>query len=329
MLRKLILLLGLLGLCAPAASAQRAAPPTVERCVNLGNMLEAPNEGEWGSYVEEYYLQTIADAGFDAVRIPTKWSGHADLNPPYTIDAGFFDRLDEVIGWALEADLTVILNIHHYDEMAWDPEGHLPRLIGLWEQIAAHYADYPDTLIFEAMNEPNSTLTPELWNTMQPQIVDTIRASNPTRTIVIGGGNWNSIDGLLTMDLPDDDHLLATFHFYEPFNFTHQGAEWAPEMDAYLGMTWGGSVNDEANVAQRLRLAATWSAQTGIPVLMGEFGAYNRADMDSRFKWTTYVRETSESLGMGWCYWEFASGFAIFDPAARQFNELLPALIPE
>ncbi|MBK8029609.1 MAG: glycoside hydrolase family 5 protein [Anaerolineae bacterium] len=328
MLRKLIVLLVLLVGVAPTVSAQSSAPLPVERCVNLGNMLEAPNEGEWGLSVEEYYFQTIADAGFDAVRIPTKWSGHADFEPPYTIDPNFFARMDEVIGWALDANLTVILNIHHYDELAWEPEAHLGRVLALWDQIGAHYADYPDTLIFEAMNEPNSALTPELWDTMQPQVIAAIRATNPERTIIVGGGYWNSLDGLLEMAIPQDDHLLATFHFYDPFEFTHQGAEWVEGMDVYLGTLWG-SASDLAFITERLDLAGDWSARTGIPVLMGEFGAYSRADQASRLKWTAFVRETAEAEGLGWCYWEFGAGFGIFDTGTRQYNDLLPTLIPE
>jgi endoglucanase len=232
------------------------------------------------------------------------------------------------VGWALTAGLQAIINVHHYDELATAPEAHLPRLLSLWRQIAAHYARAPESVIFEVLNEPNSALSPALWNAMQPQLVAAIRESSPTRTIIVGGGMWNSLDGLQMIDLPDDDHLLATFHFYEPYPFTHQGAEWAVGMNLFLGMTWG-ERHQVALVAERLQLAAEWSAAHGVPVLLGEFGVYDRADMDSRLRWTTFVRETVESLNIGWCYWDFAAGFGIFETESRQFNELYRALIPE
>jgi len=324
-----IALLAILMLCLGAASAARAqdsAPPApVQRCVNMGNMLESPNEGEWGFRAQESFFTTIAEAGFDSIRLPVSWSTHADTAAPYTIDPAFFDRIDTVIGWALDANLTVILNIHHFNEMMSAPEDSLPRLLALWDQIASHYADMPATLLFEALNEPNDQLTPALWNQLQPQVVAAIRASNPTRTIIVGGGQWNSLDGLQELELPEDDHLMATFHFYSPFEFTHQGAEWSPGMDAHLGTTWGSDAEYEW-LTSTLEHAAQWSEKNGVPVLLGEFGAYSRADMESRLRWTQAVRETVESVGIGWCYWEFAAGFGIYDRAQGKFNELYGSL---
>ena len=88
--------------------------PTIQRCINLGNALEAPNEGDWGFIIRQSDLETIAEAGFDTVRIPIRWSAHADTEFPYTIDRDFFARIDEVVGWALEAELQVIIDLHHY-----------------------------------------------------------------------------------------------------------------------------------------------------------------------------------------------------------------------
>src|SRR5690606_13662894 len=125
--------------------------PELARCINLGNMLEAPTEGECGVRVQEPWLQLIADAGFDTVRIPIRWSAHAAAEPPYTIDEAFFARVDEVVGWVLDAGLQAIINIHHYEEIHTDPEAHHARLVALWEQISTHYQAYPNTLLFEVM----------------------------------------------------------------------------------------------------------------------------------------------------------------------------------
>ena len=100
---------------------QATTPPVIRNCVNMGNMLEAPIEGEWGTVVAEHYFSAIAEAGFDTVRIPIHWSGHTDTRAPYTIDPIFLARVDEVIGWALDANLQVILNVHHYYEIMDTP----------------------------------------------------------------------------------------------------------------------------------------------------------------------------------------------------------------
>jgi endoglucanase len=303
--------------------------PELARCINLGNMLEAPAEGEWGLRVQEPWLQIIADAGFDTVRIPIRWSAHAAAEPPYTIDEAFFARVDEVVGWALDAGLQAIINIHHYEEIHADPEAHRARLVALWEQISTHYQTYPNTLLFEVMNEPTDRFTPRLWNEYQLEIVEVIRATNPTRTIVIGGVDWNSLWQLPWIRLPQDKtNLIVTFHNYEPFEFTHQGAEWTSGTDAYLGREWP-IRDDEVRLRQYFDYAAQWQKNLGVPLLMGEFGAYYKADMDSRIRFTRAVVERAEAEGIAWCYWEFAAGFGIYDRVTGRFNDLYRALIPE
>jgi len=299
------------------------------RCINLGNMLEAPVEGEWGLRVQEFYMETISDAGFDAVRIPIRWSAHADESAPYEIDDEFFDRIHQIVEWALDADLQVILNVHHYEEMMTHPEEHFERLDALWMQIATSFADYPETVYFELLNEPNNALDNSLWNELYPQLITTIRETNPERQIIVGGDNWNSADSLDGLELPDDtENLIATFHFYLPFQFTHQGAEWAEGSSAWLGIEFG-SEDDFELVETTFDDVAAWSEEHDIPVLLGEFGAYSRADMESRLLYTETVREAAESRDFAWCYWEFASGFGIYDVGSRTFNDLYPMLIPE
>ncbi|GAB4490542.1 MAG: glycoside hydrolase family 5 protein [Anaerolineales bacterium] len=303
----------------------------MQRGVNMGNTLEAPREGEWGFTITQEHFQQIRAAGFDSVRIPTRWSAHALTEDPYTIEPTFFARLDEVIGWALEQDLMVVLNIHHYEEMATEPAAHEKRFLSLWQQIAEHYKDYPPTLIFELMNEPNSALTPRLWNDFIQKGVAVIRESNPTRNIILGGTFWNAYDQLRYVNFPPGDgHLIATFHYYLPFEFTHQGAEWAgPEAQTWLGTTWNGTDEEKAEIKKHFTLVAAWAKQNNIPVYLGEFGAYSTADMDSRARWTSYVREQAEARGFAWAYWEFGAGFGVYDRDTRQWRDaLLKALIP-
>ena len=129
------------------------------RGINLGNKLEAPSEGEWGAPVEAWMLTTIKQGGFTTVRVPTRWNAHATTSPPYTIDATFLDRVTWVVDQALSAGLMVVLNIHHYEEIFSDPHGQRDRFLALWQQIATHFRDYPDSVVFEVLNEPNSNLT--------------------------------------------------------------------------------------------------------------------------------------------------------------------------
>ena len=104
------------------------------RGVNYGNMLEAPNEGDWGLYVQEEYFDLVKEAGFDFVRLPVRWNAHAEALARYAIDPKFFARVDEVVEWALERNLNIIVDFHHYEEMASDPRGHKDRFLGIWKQ---------------------------------------------------------------------------------------------------------------------------------------------------------------------------------------------------
>jgi len=302
------------------------APPShLGRGINLGNKLEAPSEGDWGTPVEAWMLTTIRDGGFGTVRVPTRWSAHAAASPPYTIDAAFLDRVTWVVDQALSAGLTVVLNVHHYEEIFSDPHGQRDRLLALWQQIAAHFRDYPDALVFEVLNEPNTNLTPELWNEFLADAVTVIRQSNPDRYLMLGTAEWGGIGAMHLLRLPDDDRLIFTFHYYLPFAFTHQGAEWVSGSDEWLGTTWG-TERDRTNIRNDFDTVAEWASQQEIPVFMGEFGVYSRAAMEDRVAWTAFVTREAERRGFSWAYWEFDAGFGAYTNG--RWNELYDALIP-
>jgi endoglucanase len=323
---RIVFIVGLLLLLVIPVAAQ---PLEVNRCINLGNTLEAPVEGEWGFVIAERDLQVIAEAGFDTVRIPIRWSAHTAESAPYTVDAAFFERIDEVVNWALDAGLQAIINIHHYDALIADPDGQRDRFEALWQQIATRYQDYPPALIFEILNEPHTQMTASRWNRFQNNAVDLIREIDPDRTLILGPVQWNSLWQLPAMRLPDDtENIIVTFHNYEPFEFTHQGAEWVAGANAWLGTTWG-AVTDQWQLENYFEAAADWRAKNNVPLLMGEFGAYRRADQEARLKWTRAVVEQAEANDIGWCYWEFAAGFGIYDRGSQQFNDVYRALIPE
>ena len=299
------------------------------RGVNLGNALEAPKEGDWGITLEEADFKLIHEAGFNSIRVPIRWSSHAAEGAPYTIDAAFFSRIDWVIQQAFASGLAVVINMHHYDELYAAPDKHTERLLGMWQQIAQHYQQQPADLYFEPLNEPNN-MSADVWNDLLSKAVATIRATNPTRPIIIGPVDWNSLQRLNDLKLPaDDNNLIVTFHYYQPFQFTHQGAEWAQGSDAWLGTKWEGTTSERDNVDNDLGIAATWGQDNHRPIFMGEFGAYSKADMDSRVRWTAYLARRAEAHQMSWAYWEFRSGFGVYDSTAHQWHaELKNVLVP-
>ncbi len=317
----------------PTSTPEPTATPipsvTLHRGINMGNMLEAPNEGEWGLSVQEEYFDLIKEAGFDFVRLLVRWNTHADEATPYRIDPTFFFRIDQVVKWALERDLAIIIDFHHYEEMMTNPQGNKERYIFIWKQVAVHYQDYPPTVLFELLNEPNSQMNAALWNQDLSEALAILRESNPTRDVIIGPVNWNAYDWISTLDVPEDEHLIVTFHYYLPFQFTHQGAEWVEGSYPWLGTTWEATEMEKAEITRHFDLVADWAQRHHVRILLGEFGAYSKAPQDSRVRWTAFVREQAEVHGFAWSYWEFASGFGVYDPTTKVWRkDLLKALIP-
>jgi len=325
-----------LGLVTPAGTAAGAQtwPTAAEYCVrlgrgvNLGNALDAPREGEWGFRLQAEYFPLIKAAGFQSIRLPVRWSAHAGTEPPYTLDQVFLKRVRWAVDAALAEDLAVVLNVHHYNELMQDPGAHEPRLQALWQQIAAHFQDHDGRLSFELLNEPHDKLTPVRWQDMLGELLATVRASNPERIVLIGAGDWNGLRALAELKLPAEDRrLIATFHYYLPFEFTHQGASWVEGSDRWRGRTWTAEPDEVATLERDFDRVAAWSKDHERPVYLGEFGAYSAAPAASRATWTRAVARAAEARGWGWSYWEFGSGFGVYDPRKNAWHDDLKAAL--
>ncbi len=295
--------------------------------MNLGNALDVAGDDRRQWEADVGHLDVIADAGFDTVRIPVAWSKHASAAAPFEIPPALFAAVDRIVDGALERDLEVVLNVHHYDELCADPTAHRDRFLALWSQVAARYATLPTTARFELLNEPHDRLTGERWNELLTDSLSVVRDSNPDRDVVVGPADRNSITGLADLELPDDHRLIVTIHYYLPLSFTHQGAQWWPHAVEWLGTRWG-SLADRQAVRDDLVTAAAWTGARGRRLFIGEFGTFHLAPATDRAAWTAHVRTVAESLDIPWCYWDFATDFGIYDPIANQWDpELRVALL--
>ncbi len=302
----------------------------IGRGVNIGNALEAPAEGDWGVTLQAGYFQAAADAGFASVRLPVRWNSHASPQFPDEIDPAFFRRVDWAVNEALANGLMLILDFHHftdYMDCAWCQRD---RFLRIWGQVAEHYREYPPELVFELLNEPSLAVPAWEWNGAVGAALGVIRSINPHRTVVVGPVGWDSPWTLSTLDLPATDrNLIVTFHYYEPLRFTHQGTDWTAGSDAWLGTTWDGSPAQQQAVRDTFNAVADWARRNGRPILLGEFGAYQKADMASRARWTAFVAREAEARSFAWAYWEFCAGFGVYDPQAYAWRDpLLRALLP-
>jgi endoglucanase len=154
-----------------------------------------------------------------------------------------------------------------------------------------------------------------------PQVLAAVRQSNPTRTVFVASTYWSGVRDLALLSIPATDrNLIMMFHNYDPMNFTHQGISWMPQYPA--GRTCC-DATQKKNITDALDKAKQWSVSTGYPIYLGEFGSFFVADMASREAYTRFVRDEAEQRGINWAYWEFASSFGMFDPAANTWREPL------
>ena len=299
------------------------------RGVNIIGYDDALWQGSDQARMQDKHFRLIKQAGFNHVRInlhPFQYLGDA---PDYAIHPAWLSTLDWAVAQALDNDLVAILDLHEFIAMARDFEGLKDRYLAVWEQLASRYQDYPATLLFELLNEPNGELTVALWNQFLVEPYEIIRRTNPDRTLIIGPAFWNGIDHLAELELPEADrNIIVTVHYYHPMPFTHQGASWSEHRDL-SGIEWLGTDEEQTAIVRDLDPVQAWAERENRPILLGEFGAYEQADMASRARYTSFMTRQAERLGWSWSYWQFDSDFIVYDiDRDRWVTPILNALIP-
>lgn len=303
------------------------------RGVNMGNMFEAPSEDAWGNPFYDDYFERIAGLGFNHVRIPITWDvpDRALQGEPYTINPAFMARIKYVVDKAQSAGLMAIINMHHHEAIFSNPETAKPRFLAQWKQIADTFKDYDENLLFEPLNEPHGNLSPEKWNAYFADALGVIRATSPTRGVIMGIANYGGLSAVPQIIIPENDgNIILSIHYYEPFQFTHQGAEWVENSTPWLGTKWENTDLEQKAVKSQFQFVIDFAKKNNVPVNIGEFGAYSKADLDSRVLWTSFLARWFEEQGFSWAYWEFSSGFGFFNPVTNVYNQrLVDALLKD
>lgn len=289
---------------------------------NLGNTLDATggsglgSETSWGNpKTTKEMIDAIVDEGFNVIRIPITWERHFGKAPEYKIDEAWLNRVQEVVDYAFERDVYVIINCHHED---W----HFPSdknkeqaseiLRALWTQIAECFRDYGEKLIFEGLNEPRKKGTPMEWNGGDYEgkqvvnhfakvFVETVRATGGNNTIrnlmVTGYAASSNKETLRSIRLPEDAHLIVSVHAYTPYEFSLNisgTADWDAKKDT-------------ADIDYLMKTIEELFLEKGIPVIIGEFGALNKENEAERVEWVTYYLNKAEEIGVPCVWWDNGS----------------------
>ena len=289
-------------------------------------------------------------AGFTVCRLPLAPDLLFDPSNPGapTAEIRYVDRAVRLL---LDAGLAVVLDpIHGPSSNAdWESKldhdpGFLASVETYWEALARHYAAISgDRIFFEVMNEPHLSarekVDPSWWQPVQAALVAAIRRGAPTNTIIATGERWGGIDGLAELKPLADPNVVYSFHWYEPFTFTHQGATWTAPVQAELAgipypsspdavagpaaaladpkaraqvLRYGRESWDAARIRAGLARAADWAAANRVALFCGEFGVYRKeAPAADRLSWIRDVRTSLESLGIGWSMWDYETDFGL------------------
>lgn len=328
---------------------------------NLGNALESVAEnGEvsetaWGNpTITKYLFKVVSAAGFKTVRIPVSWVDCVSVNGDnYTIDNDKFtahlDRLQQVVDWARDYDLFVVINIQHdgadnvpgfwLDVDAANQTGIRGAFADVWGRIANRFKSYDQHLIFESMNEvmeagnysaPNATTWANI-NYLNQSFVNVVRAIGPhndVRFLMVPGYNTD-INQTVTDNfvLPNyngsTDRIIVSVHYYDPYNFT---------LNTGSGSTTTITSTELTAIGTQFAKLKTKFVDKGIPVVIGEFCAVDKDNLEQIELYISRVVSQADAKGLGYIYWDNGYtgeyGTALWDRATYAETELGEALIP-
>ena len=343
----------LIVLAASAAAQDRAGVETA--FARAQHLRHGINASEWfaqsgdysaartNRYTDAQDIALMARMGFDHVRISIDAGAleqaFGGAGGPY---ADFLPRLDRAVDTILADGLAVEIDVHPTD--AWKQQLRsgdyaVDRFTTLWRNLAAHYANRDSSRVFfEILNEPEVE-DAYRWAGIQAHVAVAIRQAAPRNTIIATGANYSNLRDLLRLEPLVDGSVIYNFHFYEPHEFTHQGANW--------GVTWWSATHsipypattagmqsllaevpgaaDRSDLenyfldgwnAQHIQAlideAAAWGNAHRVPLICDEFGAYRAyTDPASRANWIRDTRTALEKDGIGWAMWDYRGGFGV------------------
>lgn len=291
---------------------------------NLGNTLDADGgETAWGNPVTTHeMIDAVREAGFNTIRIPTTWDKHFIEGDDYKIDEEWMKRVNEIVDYAFDNEMYVILNSHH--ETDWikptmaEVDGVLPKFKAMWTQIAENFKEYGDHLLFEGLNEPRIIGGENEWgggtadnrqalNVLNKAFVDTVRATggnNSTRGLLITTVAAAVTDNSLRdLEIPDDKNIIVSLHAYTPYDFTYKGGRDIFYYDESVG----------SSIDWLFNLIDSYFAEKKIPVIITEYGSVNKIESfdvvpnpryEENVKWVTRYLERAKQSGIPCVWWD-------------------------
>jgi endoglucanase len=313
--------------------------------VNLTNWFQSGNPKQI-QFTKYTYIdfEKIKSLGCNVIRLPINMHSMTSGAPSYTLDPIYLSFLDSAVKWCEKLELYIMIDNHSFDPDVNTTPDIEEILTKVWIQTADYFKNRSLFILYEILNEPHGMTTTD-WGEIQGRIISAIREKDSRHTIVVGGTGYNSYTELKNIPIYSDQNLLYTFHFYDPFVFTHQGASWSspslvplagvpfpydaakmPACPLSLKGTWiESNLNNYINngtitaVKQLIDNAINFRSSRKVNIFCGEFGVYipnsNAAD---RVYWYDAVKKYFDQNDIPWTIWDYQGGFGLFNKGSNE-----------
>lgn len=337
--------------------------PGFKKGINLGGWLSQSTlkKEHLDTFITENDLERIASMGADHVRLPVDYP-LIETEDGKGIEEGY-DYIDSCVAWCKANGLHMLLDLHKTFGYAFGNAENCgsffenadlqERFLSLWEGFAIRYGNY-DFVAFDLLNEIVDPNVSDAWNDLAARAVERIRRFAPDTWILIGGTCYNSINTVKNILPPPDDKIVYSFHFYEPFLFTHQAAGWEKLMSKNFRVQYPLTAGEYTEIANRelngnftgifrgmkpetagadmldflFKEAVSVAEKRNVPLYCGEYGVINLSDADSALAWHKDIHTVFERYGIGRALWSYKNmDFGIVDEHYEEvFDKLVKVL---
>lgn len=290
-----------------------AGGPVRLRGMAFGNEVYSKNPLPTTHHAEADYAR-LRDMGMNLVRFYLYYGTLEDDTAPFRYKQSGWDWLDRNVAWARAHGIYLILNLHvpqgGFQSLGeggalWSQPANQDRFVALWRAIAARYADEPVIAGYDLLNEPVVPRGKQQWQQLAQRTANAIREVDRRHSVIVErvnavAGKWDN-DAEMNFVTISDPNVVYTFHFYEPFAFTHTHAPWAG-MARVEGGQWGPQRHSEITTGFERYL--DWGARQGVPLYLGEFGLIRAAFEANRngLGWAADMIDLAEAANLPWTW---------------------------
>lgn len=336
----------------PVIGPKGTAVDKLAKGINLSNWFnDYSDPSQFSNRFNSANFKQIKDAGFTYVRLPIGPSVLCGSSKIEEIQTANLVHVENAVKNIQAAGLAVTIEMHPFGDnfearLAIDPLAR-QSFRQFWKNLANHFKAYDTSrLFFEIWNEPNigaerlvSGIDKNWWAPFQEQIVGSIREAAPNHYIIVTAENYGSWSELIQLPIINQKKIIYNFHFYEPFTFTHQGADWisgpysllrflpypaspsnvstlaanASNTSARSQIEWYGRQQYAADSINKvMQLVYNWSIQKKVDVICNEFGVHKKvAPPESIITYLSDVTTYLNKFGIGWAVWDYDDTFGI------------------